>query len=420
MAKIKYFFAHLFKGEEGEDSILKKLYKKPTTKSILSSLISILIGIGIGFIVMLFVAIINENISIGDAFYGLLTIFAGPFSAGAYAGTSFGNMIFYSVPLIFTGLSVAVSQKTGLFNIGAAGQFLMGGLGSLLVALSINNVDNPTAAFFTWVLAVLVGIIFGIMWGMIPGIFKAYFGINEVIVCIMTNWIAANIFTWVFLSLEQFHNVGQGMTAYLILTETTGNFTPKLGLNLLFNGSLIDMGIFLAVIMAILFAVIFKKTIFGYSLTACGYNKDAAKYAGMNEKRNIVISMAIAGGLAGLGACLYYLNPGIQVQYKSMYQNLPAYGFNGIPAALLANNNPIGVIFSSIFIRYISIGGDNLASAGYNRYIAEIIIAVIIYLAGFSRLINELLNKKKKTEKEIKVEAITVNTEVKEGNKNDN
>jgi ABC-type uncharacterized transport system permease subunit len=107
--------------------------------------------------------------------------------------------------------------------------------------------------------------------------------------------------------------------------------------------------------------------------------------------------MAIAGGLAAVGGAIYYLNPGIEFKFSSAYSKLPDYGFNGIPAALLGSSNPIAVIFVSLFIRYLSIGGDNLSSAGFNKYIADIIIALIIYFAGFSRLFGDILARRKKT-----------------------
>ena len=143
-----------------------------------------------------------------------------------------------------------------------------------------------------------------------------------------------------------------------------------------------------------------NKTVFGYELKACGANKEAARYAGLNEKRNIIISIAIAGALAGAGAALYYLNPGIEYKYVSQYSGLPSYGFNGIASAFLANCNPIGVVFSSILIRYLSAGGDYLVKVGFNRYVADVVVAVIIYMAGFTRIIQEALakagNKKEK------------------------
>lgn len=212
----------------------------------------------------------------------------------------------------------------------------------------------------------------------------------------MTNWISANIVTWVFSSMPQLVNTGMGKSGYLITTATTGNGTPKIGLDKIFPGSYIDIGIILAIVVAIVLVIILNKTTFGYELKACGNNRYASKYAGMNEKRNVVLSMVIAGALAGVGGALYYLNPGIEFQFLSAYGSLPDYGFNGIPVALLASSNPIGIIFTGIFLRYIAQGGNELTSAGYNRYIADIIIALIIYFAGFSKLFVDILSRRQK------------------------
>lgn len=364
---------------------LKTFRRQEGTKSIFASLISILVGIVFGFILMLICSIFLSKANPGQAFLYLLK---GPFGSTTAAWNQFGTMLFYAGPLIFTGLSVAVAYKTGLFNIGAPGQFLMGTMGSLLIALNINTVGNRTAGVFVWMLALLVGTLLGFIWSLIPGALKAFFGINEVIICIMTNWIAANIVSWVFSSQPNLANTPEGKSGYLIKTLTTGNYTPTFG-----SGSYLDIGIIFAIIAAILMWIIMNKTALGYSLKACGYNKDAAKYAGINEKLYIMIAMGIAGALAAMGGAFYYLNPNIELQFKSVYQSLPDYGFNGIPAALLANCNPIGVIFSAIFIRWLNASGSFLQRAGYNKYFADIIIAAIIYLAGFSRFMREQLDR---------------------------
>ena len=376
-----------------------KLSESAGFRSVIASILCILAGILVGFIVMVILALIKPELSIGDAFYGLTILLGGPFSSGSfnYIVTNLGDMIFYAAPLIMTGVSVAIAYKTGLFNIGAAGQFLMGTMGALLVALSFDNTNNPGLSILVWVLALFTGALFGMLWGAIPGLFKAFFNVNEVIVCIMTNWIAANIVTWVFSEMPKFINSGSGKSGYLITTAATGNGTPKLGLDKLFSGSYIDIGVFIAILLAILVFIILTKTTFGYELRACGANKHGARYAGMNERRNIVLSMAIAGLLAGIGGAIYYLNPGIEFRFESAYSKLPDYGFNGIPAALLASSNPIGVIFVSLFIRYLNIGGDNLTSAGFNKYIADVIIALIIYFAGFAKLFNEIIERRKKS-----------------------
>ncbi|MBR6406423.1 MAG: ABC transporter permease [Lachnospiraceae bacterium] len=378
---------------------MKKLTEKQGFKSVRASILCILAGLVVGFIVMVILSFFNDWITVGDAFYGLTILLGGPFSSGTaqYIRTNIGDMMFYATPLIMTGVSVAIAYKTGLFNIGAAGQFLMGTMGSLLVALNINTTGKPALGVLVWILALVVGAVFGMLWGAIPGFFKAVFNVNEVIVCIMTNWIAANIVSWVFGAMPHLVNSGSGKSGYLITTAVTGNGTPKIGLNKLFSGSYLDLGIVVAVLLAIIIYIMLTKTTFGYELRACGANKYGARYAGMNEKRNIILSMAIAGGLAAIGGAIYYLNPGIEFKFDSAYGKLPDYGFNGIPAALLGSSNPIAVIFVSLFIRYLSIGGDNLPSAGFNKYIADIIIALIIYFAGFSRLFNDILSRRKKT-----------------------
>ena len=268
----------------------------------------------------------------------------------------------------------------------------MGAMSTLLVALSIPTDKVP--AGIVWLLAFIAGIAAGVIWGCIPGLFKAFLGVNEVIVCIMSNWIAANVVSWVFYSTgESYINVAETKMNFIRKTVTNGVSTPTLGLDKLFsNGTIksyMDIGIFIAALFAVGAYIMINRTTFGFELRACGFNRSAAKYAGMNERRNIVLSMAIAGGLAAGGAALWCLN-GYQDFGWNTYLSLPADGFNGIPVALLASNNPLGVIFSSIFLRYISMGGSNLsAQTPFNEYVSELIVAMIIYFSGFSKFIKD-------------------------------
>lgn len=392
---MKKWLRSIFVSENGKDSKLRVLFRQPSTKSVLSSLICIGAGILIGWIVLVIIAATNENVPFSHAFKGLGIILAGPFASGNAQNVAFvfGDMLFEAVPILMTGLSVAIAFKTGLFNIGAPGQYLMGAMGAIIVALSIPT--TPATAFWVWLLALIVGMLCGVVWGLIPGFFKAFLNINEVIVCIMTNWIAANVVSWVFNDNKQFINVAGGKAGYTLPTTANGVATPKLGLDKLFPGSNIDIGIFIGIAVAIGMYILMNKTTLGYELKACGFNKNASKYAGMNEKRNIMLSMAIAGGLAAVGASLYYLNGGAELAWNT-YASLPDNGFNGIPVALLASNNPIGVIFSAIFLRYIDKGGYNLAGfTAFNEYVSDLIIALIIYFSGFSKLIKDWLNKRK-------------------------
>lgn len=376
-----------------EKKTLSAIFKKGGVRSVVASLICILGGLLVGFLVLVLLAAFAEEIPFSEAFKGIITVLGGPFSGRDNLMFQMGNMIFQSVPLIMTGLSVAIAFKTGLFNIGAPGQYLMGAMGTLLVALGIPTDVVP--AWIVWILALLTGILLGALWGAIPGFFKARFNVNEVIVCIMTNWIAANVVSWVFKAVgEHYINYAETKVNFIRKTVTNGVKTPTLGLDKLFANSYIDISIFIVAIIAIILYIVINKTTFGYELKACGFNKNASKYAGMNEKRNIMLSMAIAGALAACGAALWCLNGSQDFKWDT-YQTLPADGFNGIPAALLASNNPIGVIFSSIFLKYIAVGGSNLAAqTSFNEYVSPLIVAVIIYFSGASKLIKDLLAKR--------------------------
>lgn len=392
---------------------LSDFMAKDSTRKVLASLLSIFFGLFVGAVVVLIVGLSNERISISGAWDGIRIIFAGILSTGRDASgvltwgfnpASIGNMLFRATPLIMTGLSVAVAFKTGLFNIGAPGQYLMGTLATLYVALGIPAEAMPKVV--VWILALLAGMLAGAIWGAIPGMLKAFLNINEVLACIMTNWIAANIVTWLF-DISNFKNVVEGTkTAYIYKTnyglvdgvyvDGEGVATAKMGLDKIFVGSQINGGIIVAIILAVIVYIIISKTTFGYELKACGANRHAARYAGIKDKRNIVLSMSIAGALAAAGASLYYLSGNTEF-FWSTYQALPATGFNGIPVALLAQNNPIAVIFTAIFMAMLDIVGLQLTNlTAYNEYITDVIIAVIVYLSAFSLLISSLLGKRKK------------------------
>ena len=382
---------------------LTTLYNKDGTRTVLASVISILIGLAVGSIIVLIVGLTSSNLSGRSAWEGIRLVLFGILSTGRDAAgnlsfgfnpTSVGNMLFRATPLIMTGLSVAVAYKTGLFNIGAPGQYLMGTMASLMLALGIPSEAVPPAII--WIIAFLGGMAAGAVWGAIPGLAKAYLNINEVLASIMTNWIAANVVTWAF-DVSKFKNVVESTkSAYVYKTTFNGVETPKFGLDELFPGSQVNGGIIIAILIAILMYVIMTKTTLGYQLKACGSNRHAARYAGIKDKRNIVLSMAIAGGLAGAGAALYYLSGNTEFYWQT-YQSLPDAGFNGIPVALLAANNPIGVIFTGMFMSMLDVAGTQLtALTPFNEYITDVVIAVIVYLSAFSLVIKMLLNGRKK------------------------
>ena len=391
---------------------LSSLHGRDGTKAVLASLISILIGLAVGSVIILIVGLANPALGLSSAWDGIRLVFGGLVSTGRDAAgsltfgfnpTNMGNMLFRATPLILTGLSVAVAFKTGLFNIGAPGQYLMGTAATLMIALGIPSETVP--AWLIWALAFVGGILAGALWGCLPGLVKAFLNINEVLACIMTNWIAANLVTWMFDG-SQFRNVVENTkSGYIYKTSFNGVETAKLGLNKLFPNSQVNGGIVIAVVIAVLVYILMSKTTLGYQLKACGSNRHAARYAGINDKRNIVLSMAIAGGLSGAAAALYYLSGNTEF-FWSTYQSLPAIGFNGIPVALLAANNPIAVIFTGCFMSMLDIVGLQLTNlTAYNEYITDVIIATIVYLSAFSLLIRMLLDGRKKRKKAIAAQA---------------
>ena len=399
------------------------LLKKDGTQKLIASLLSILLGLIFGSILVLIVGLTSKDIGANGAFDGIKLIFIGLFSkTGDKAGqlafglntTNIGNMLFRATPLIMTGLSVAISQKTGLFNIGAPGQYLMGTMVTLMLALAIPYTVLPP--FLVWIIAFLGGMLAGALWGSIPGMLKAFLNINEVIACIMTNWIAANFVTWMF-DISSFNSLGgwwfsqnswkladstfknlteNTKSGYIYKTAWNNVATPKLGLDKIFPDSQVNAGIIVAIVIAIAVYIIINKTTFGFQLKACGANRHAARYAGIKDKNNIIYSMAIAGALAAGGASLYFLSGNAEFSWQT-YQSLPAVGFNGIPVALLAANNPIGVIFSGLFMAMLNIIGTQMTKfTAYNEYITDVIIAAIVYLSAFSLVIRTLLSGKNK------------------------
>ena len=356
--------------------------------SIGASFISIIIGLLFGFLFLILLSLINSG---GEGFssiisnawkYGFKQILMGGFYLPPI---SLGQEIAAAAPLIMTGLSVGFAFKTGLFNIGAAGQYTLGAFGALYCAIVLG---------LPWWACLIGATLFGALWGAIPGIFKAYLNIHEVISSIMFNWIGLYAVNTIM------YGGGAGVMYDSSKTKVwdlrslfPASVIPDLGIAALFKNRSTTIAIFLAIIVAIIIYIIIDKTTFGYELKACGYNKNAARYAGINEKKNIILSMIIAGALAGFGAGLYYLS-GI-AEWKPLESTaLPAIGFNGIAVALLASSNPIGTIFSALFISHITTGGSLMNSQYFPPEIADIISGIIIYLCAFSPLFKQMLMKR--------------------------
>ena len=359
----------------------KSFWSSPAVVSVLASIVAIVIGLIVG-VILLFL------FDAEHALYGLKQLLTTGFSSPMLIGKVF----YQAAPLMMTGLSVGFAFKTGLFNIGASGQYVIGTLCALMCGVVFQ---------MPWWVCIIAAAIGGAIWGLFPGLFKALFNVNEVITSIMFNWIGLFLTNLICSNtpsiLANFYgDINADRTA--VLSKANPNaIIPTLGLDELMNSRYMNISIIITVAFALIMWLVLTKTTFGYELKACGMNRNASVYAGINAKRNIVLSMVIAGALSGLAGSIYYLSG--TSQYV-MAKVLPDMGFNGIPVALLANSNPIGTIFSSLFISYIKVGGEYMQPE-FAMETVDIIIAAIIYLSAFALLmrmvIQKLLTRKKQT-----------------------
>lgn len=347
----------------------------PGATSFLASLISIGVGLLFG---LLLLVLLNPPFA-GRGFINLI-------SAGVRSLDKLAKVLYQAAPLLMTGLSVGFAFKTGLFNIGASGQYTVGAGVALICAIQFQ---------MPWYVCLLAAMVGGAIWGVFPGLFKALFNVNEVITSIMFNWIAMFSVNLTIsnlpMMLAKYWGAAQTDRTASLATANPSALIPKLGLDELMNSNYMNISIFIAIFFAVIIWVLLSKTTFGYELKACGFNRNASVYAGINAKRNIVLSMVIAGALSGIGGGLYYLAG--TGQY-TLLKSLLNMGFNGIPVALLASSHPLGTIFSALFVSYIQVGGDAMQPE-FVKEIIDIIIAVIIYLAAFSLLVRELLSRRK-------------------------
>ena len=342
----------------------KNPLKSNAVQSLIASLVCILLGLFIGYLALLIINPAGAGKAIGDIVKNFLT-YNKPASQLKY----FGNTLVKTAPLLMCALSVLFAYKVGLFNIGAAGQYVAGSCACLYAALAWG---------WGWLPCMLLAIVSGAVFGCVVGLLKSYCNVNEVISGIMLNWIVLYL-TNMLLTL-----VKEDASPYTkVLANTNASAVlPSLGLGALFNkNQYVGLAIPLAVVMAVIVWIVLDKTKFGYELKATGLNKNAAKYCGMAEKRNIILSLMISGALAGMGAAMLYLTSYEQWQCSS--SSVPAMGFNGIAAAFLGGLNPIGSIFASFFIQHITAGGAYVDKSMYCAQISDLISALIIYLCGF-------------------------------------
>ena len=351
----------------------KNILKSSALQSLIASLLCIVMGMLIGYIVLLF---INPT-GAWDAIMEVIKNFM-HYSKHALRLKNFGNTLVKTAPLLMCSLSVLFAYKVGLFNIGAAGQYVVGVCASLYAALAWG---------WSWLPCMLLAIAAGAVYGAIVGVLKAYCNVNEVISGIMLNWIGLYGTNMILTNVKEttspytFHIKDKAVQALL----------PNIGLEKLFNNNTyVTIAIPLSVILAIVIAVVLDKTKFGYELKATGNNKNAAKYCGMAEKQNIILTLVISGALAALGGALLYLTD--YEQWQCTASSVPGMGFNGIAAAFLGGLNPIGTIFSSYFIQHITTGGAYVDKTMYCSQISDLISSLIIYLCGFVLFIKYAIN----------------------------
>ena len=339
------------------------LLRKDGAQTLLASLACILGGLVVGFLVLL---VIEPS----GAFNAILAVMKSFFRyPGALKLKYFGQTLVRTVPLLLCALSVLFAYKVGMFNIGAAGQYCAGACMALYAALAWN---------LPWYLCLILAMAAGAVLGGISGLLKTKCNVNIVISGIMLNWITLYMTNLIL------GTVKSGNSPYTKALRGTNSsaLIPSLGMEKLFNNEkTVTIAIPLALIMAVVIWVVLNKTKFGYELKATGNNYNAAKYAGMKENRNIILTMMIAGALAGMGAGLLYLT-GIE-EWETTIASVPAMGFNGIAVAFLGGLSPLGSILSAFFIQYITFGGGNVDLQVYCSQISSLISSLIIYLCAF-------------------------------------
>ena len=351
---------------------MRKLLKNEGVQAFLASVICILLGILIGYIVLLF---INPQ-GAGESILNVVKNFF--YKKPARQMKELGNTLAKTMPLILCSLSILFSYKVGLFNIGTAGQYVAGACASLYAALAWG---------WGWFPCMLLAIVAGAFLAGITGLLKAYCNVNEVISGIMLNWIA------LYTANTLLTNVKETTSPYTLYLDKTNPsaLLPTLGLDQIFNNPNVTIALPITIIAAVFIWIILSKSRLGYELKATGNNKNAAKYAGMAQNRNIILTLVISGALAGLGASLLYQTG--YMRWECTQSSVPAMGFNGIAAAFLGGLHPIGAIFSSFFIQHITDGGQYVNTNFYSSQISDVISSVMIYLCGFVLFIKLTMKK---------------------------
>lgn len=328
-------------------------------KQVFFSLISVLIA--------MIIAVFFIMWSKGSNFFESMELLFKAFWKGSFGNVrSFSETIVYTTIYLFTGLAHLIAFKTNLFNIGVEGQFLIGMLAAVIVGII------PGIPFIIHIFLILfVGIAAGAFWAFIPAFLKVKLNSNEVVNTIMMNFIALNI---VNLSINTFLKDPNYQSSYTIQESA---IIPNL---FSYPGTRASYGIFIGIVCVVLMYIFINKTRIGYELRSVGYNKYASEYGGINIKKSVIISMIISGAIAGLGGAV--MLSGVTHKIPRL-QGLLNYGFDGIAVTLIANNNPIGIIFSSFLFGALNASSLELQFNGVPKDIVFIIQSIIIlFIAG--------------------------------------
>ena len=367
--------------------VKKNILSNGGLQTLIASLFCIILGLIVGYAVLL---LINPS-GAGKAITAILKNFL-YFPRLEVALEYFGSTLAKTAPLLMCTLSVLFAYKAGLFNIGASGQYAVGAGFALYFAIHFNA---------SWWVCLILAMLGGAVMGAAAGALKACLNVNEVIACIMLNWISLYAVNTVLTGVKE-----SGTTYTLPLrTNNPDAVIPHLGLQHLFaDNRYVTIAIPLAVIFAVLVWIVLDKTRLGYELKATGLSVNAAKYAGMKEKKNIILTMAISGTLAGIGAGFLYLS-GIE-QWSCAQTAVPNMGFNGIAAAFLGGLHPVGAIFASFFIQHITSGGAYVDKMVYCSQISDLIAAIIIYFCGFVLFFKHCMNQRVRRAEDKKAKAV--------------
>ena len=340
--------------------------------------IHILISIALGFLVgALFLVVMG--LSVGAAYGRLLS------TVTTVKGISY--VIVYAIPYIMTGLSVAFSFKTGVFNIGAEGQFVIGSMAAACVGI----LGGELPKFLLIPLCFIAAMAAGALWGIVVGLLKTKKGINEVLSMIMFNWIAFYLSNYIT-GIPAIHSDGTAEATKNISANASTLLSKEF---IKANGlcPTANWGILVVLVMMIIVWFVIEKTTLGYRLKAVGVNKFAAEYGGINVDRSILTALAISGALAGLGGALQLMGMGNRI---SVFSSQEGFGFAGIVVALMGCSNPFGVLVAGLFYGALTYGGSKLNLEGVPTQLISVIVGTVVFFIAISVIFERIKFRRKR------------------------